>query len=218
MKISCERCSAQYDLDENRIPASGMTMKCPACLHQFTVRKSAAATVPTMPKPPAPPVAAPPPKPPKREIELSTYHADEGPTPLPDAAPGMLPPDPDEIDLPAPKASAGGIDLPAPKGSGRMPASPPPKPPAAKTHPSVPRIPPPIPLDHGPDAISVPTDGWPGADEIDLHIRTVVVGHDISGARGCASAAATVQVDTSLGSSDLVEILATIRRSVGNSC
>src|SRR3569832_643626 len=123
MKITCERCSAQYDLDENRIPPSGMTMKCHACLHQFTVRRSGS-TAPVMPKPPAPPVAAPPPKPKSLEIELSTFGEDEGP-PLPDAAPGMLPPGPDESDLPAPKAavtpglpapkSAANIDLPAPK-------------------------------------------------------------------------------------------------------
>jgi predicted Zn finger-like uncharacterized protein len=169
MKISCERCSAQYDLDENRIPPSGMSMKCPACLHQFTVRKSGVATIPTMPKPPAPPVAAPPPKPPKREIELSSFHEDEGPTPLPENVPGMIAPNPDEIDLPAPKESGrGGIDLPAPKSGSRMPAIPPPKPPAAATQPSLPRVPPPIPVDRGADAISVPTGGWPGADEIDL--------------------------------------------------
>src|SRR5438477_12921582 len=87
MKITCERCSAQYDLDENRIPPSDMTMKCPACLHAFIVRRdSAAATVPSipaMPKPPAPE----PPKP--REIELSSFGDDEGPTQLPPAAPGL---------------------------------------------------------------------------------------------------------------------------------
>jgi len=72
MKISCERCSAQYDLDENRIPPSGMMMKCPACLHQFTVRRGGGvSTIPTMPKPPVPPPTPPTPKPAKREIELS---------------------------------------------------------------------------------------------------------------------------------------------------
>src|SRR4051812_14810736 len=46
MKITCESCSAQYDLDDSRIPSSGLTMKCPACLHSFTVRKGAAAPPP----------------------------------------------------------------------------------------------------------------------------------------------------------------------------
>lgn len=168
MKISCERCSAQYDLDENRIPPSGMMMKCPACLHQFTVRRSGA-TVPTMPKPPVAP-APPPPKPPaKREIELSTFHADEGPTPLPDAAPGMIaPPNPDEIDLPAPKDTSG-PELPAPKSASRPRAIPPPKPPAMPAGAGAARIPPPpIPLDRGPDAISIARQSGPGPDEIDL--------------------------------------------------
>ena len=131
MKISCERCSAQYDLDENRIPPSGMTMKCPACLHQFTVRRggSAAPTVPTMPKPPAPAPPPTPKSPPKREIELSSFHEDEGPTPLPSAAPGLIAPDPDEIDLPAPK-DVSAPELPAPKAPSRPPAIPPPRPPA----------------------------------------------------------------------------------------
>ena len=166
MKISCERCSAQYDLDENRIPPSGMTMKCPACLHQFTVRKSGA-TLPTMPKPPVP-AAAPPPKPPaKREIELSTFHADEGPTPLPDAAPGMIAPNPDEIDLPAPKDTSA-PELPAPKSASRPPAIPPPRPPAIPLAAGPRSAPPAIPLDRGPDPISISRQSGPGPDEIDL--------------------------------------------------
>jgi predicted Zn finger-like uncharacterized protein len=88
MKIGCEKCGAQYDLDEARIPASGMMMKCPACLNQFKVTKpGAAAAAPAPAK--------------KREIALSPMHEHDE-TPLPDDAPGMVPPD--EIDLPAPKA------------------------------------------------------------------------------------------------------------------
>src|SRR5438874_1156325 len=133
MKIQCERCSAQYDLDENRIPPSGMTMKCPACLHTLVVKRNGAA--PAMPKPPAEP-APPPPKP--REIELSSFADDEGPTQLPPAAPGLEIPTtsaftPDEIDLPAPvdpDHERDVIDLPAPKAAGRSPAIRPPRPPA----------------------------------------------------------------------------------------
>jgi predicted Zn finger-like uncharacterized protein len=173
MKISCERCSAQYDLDENRIPPSGMTMKCPACLHQFTVRRSGS-TAPAMPKPPTPPLPVPAPKP--REIELSNFSDDEGPTPLPDAAPGMLPPNPDEIDLPGLRdESATGSDLPAPKASSRGPSIPPPKPPTAKA--PVARMPPPIPPPTPPpsprearrsDSPSSSRQSGPGPDDIDL--------------------------------------------------
>src|SRR5205823_4454279 len=60
MKITCESCSAQYDLDDNRIPPSGLLMKCPACLHSFTVKKG------------TPAAAAPPARPPVSEgIALS---------------------------------------------------------------------------------------------------------------------------------------------------
>src|SRR6185312_4944332 len=163
MKISCERCSAQYDLDENRIPPSGMTMKCPACLHQFTVRKSGA-TVPTMPKPPIPAAAPPPPKP--REIELSNFTEDEGPTPLPDAAPGLVAPNPDEIDLPAPK-EANAPDLPAPKSASRGTPIAPPKIPGI----APPKAPPPIPVQRDPrpdSSVSIARHSGPGPDDIDL--------------------------------------------------
>jgi predicted Zn finger-like uncharacterized protein len=167
MKISCERCSAQYDLDENRIPPSGMMMKCPACLHQFTVRRGGAtSTAPTMPKPPVPP-PAPPPKPPKREIELSSFDDDEGPTPLPDAAPGMVAPGPDEIDLPAPKDTST-PDLPAPKGGARVTSIAPPKPPPSPRSVAPPRAPPPVPIERSDSAISISRDRGPGPDDIDL--------------------------------------------------
>lgn len=102
MKILCESCSAQYDLDESRIPPSGMMMKCPACLHQFKVTRTAASS-PALAKP--------------REIDLSPLHEVEQ-TPLPEDAPGMVapkrsaPPPPgvpvaahEEAELPAPKAA-----------------------------------------------------------------------------------------------------------------
>jgi len=43
MKIICESCAAQYDVDEGRVPASGLHMKCPACLHEFVVQRASAA-------------------------------------------------------------------------------------------------------------------------------------------------------------------------------
>ena len=185
MKISCERCSAQYDLDENRIPPSGMQMKCPACLHTFVVRRSGAQAGP--PPMPAPPVAVAPPAtaaPKKREIELSTFGDDEGPTPLPASAPGMIAPPPDEIDLPAPKDYST-ADLPAPKAVSRVPTIAPPKPPTpprvamgpAKKPPPVPIEPEPT-LDDSALSIARPTFGV-GPDEIDLPAPVDVRGRDI---------------------------------------
>lgn len=89
MKVSCESCGAQYDLDDSRIPPSGITMKCPACLHQFKVTRAGAAA----PPPPAPP--------PKREIALSSM--DEVDLPAPKAAvPPPMPPKPPKPPKPPP--------------------------------------------------------------------------------------------------------------------
>src|SRR4051812_31987534 len=99
MKITCESCNAQYDLDESRIPASGVQMKCPACLHQFTVRKPGAGA------PPPPPREAGP-----KEIALSDL--DEDLTPLPPDAPGMAAPL--KAAVPTIALSDSEVDLPAP--------------------------------------------------------------------------------------------------------
>jgi predicted Zn finger-like uncharacterized protein len=110
MKITCESCSAQYDLDDSRIPASGMSMKCPACLHTFEVRRQPAQAA-AAPEPP--PAAA-------ASIALS----DEGIALSID----------DEIDLPAPKETEL-TDLPAPKAAGKSLVPPPRPPPAPKLPP-----------------------------------------------------------------------------------
>ncbi|HEX4458235.1 MAG TPA: tetratricopeptide repeat protein, partial [Polyangia bacterium] len=167
MKITCERCSAQYDLDESRIPPSGMMMKCPACLHSFAVRRQSSSGMPAVP--PAPVVSNPPPR--KREIEVSTFEDDEGPTVLPPSAPGMIALDgPGDIDLPAPKEDF--IDLPAPKERSRKPSIPPPRQRTATNPPPRPKVPTPAPFehDHTYDETAFPSGPLPGLgpDEIDL--------------------------------------------------
>src|SRR4051812_18036582 len=108
MKITCESCAAQYDLDESRIPPSGVQMKCPACLHQFLVKKPAAAGA-------APAAAA------RKEIALS--EVDDDVTPLPPDLPGMAPPAPEKSQPSIALADLDGMDLPAPKkASGSAPA------------------------------------------------------------------------------------------------
>jgi predicted Zn finger-like uncharacterized protein len=132
MKIRCESCSAEYDLDESRIPPSGVQMKCPACLHQFLVKKPSAA----------------PASPPRKEIELS--HVGDDVTPLPPDVPGMsAPPTQREIPLAAvtgehaPKRpSFDDADLPAPKATREEPELPAPKRPSQRTSP-VPAMAPP---------------------------------------------------------------------------
>lgn len=37
VKVECESCKAPYQVDERRIPAGGLKMRCPKCGHSFTV-------------------------------------------------------------------------------------------------------------------------------------------------------------------------------------
>jgi predicted Zn finger-like uncharacterized protein len=39
VKISCPNCSAAYELDDARVPPSGLSIKCPKCKNPFTVHK-----------------------------------------------------------------------------------------------------------------------------------------------------------------------------------
>ncbi len=43
MKITCPSCGASYNVDDSRIPANGMTMRCPKCSHSFRVMPDGAA-------------------------------------------------------------------------------------------------------------------------------------------------------------------------------
>ena len=56
MKITCDKCNALYDVDDCRIPAEGLTMKCPRCQASFVVRR-AAAPAPAAPAPAGAPAA-----------------------------------------------------------------------------------------------------------------------------------------------------------------
>jgi cellulose synthase operon protein C len=42
MKVRCEKCEAEYNIDENRIPAEGLQVKCPRCAVMFLVSKGEA--------------------------------------------------------------------------------------------------------------------------------------------------------------------------------
>jgi predicted Zn finger-like uncharacterized protein len=67
MKITCEKCSAHYEVDDSRIPASGLTMKCPRCMASLTIKKPGSVDdgwgLDLDAVPPAPPPVAPPPPP-----------------------------------------------------------------------------------------------------------------------------------------------------------
>ncbi|MDP9033555.1 MAG: zinc-ribbon domain-containing protein [Myxococcota bacterium] len=41
LKVECESCKAPYQIDERRVPASGLKMRCPRCGHSFVVTATA---------------------------------------------------------------------------------------------------------------------------------------------------------------------------------
>ena len=39
VKVECESCKAPYSIDERRIPAAGLRVRCPKCTKTFVVKK-----------------------------------------------------------------------------------------------------------------------------------------------------------------------------------
>lgn len=44
LRVQCEQCKAPYQVDERRVPAGGLKMRCPKCSHTFVVRVEAGAS------------------------------------------------------------------------------------------------------------------------------------------------------------------------------
>jgi cellulose synthase operon protein C len=138
VKVECDGCKAPYQIDEKRIPASGLKMRCPKCGTNILVTKPGAGDdLPAVAAPKAAPGS--PPKPPPRPPP-------KGPPPVPKAAAKPAGPGFGEIDLmvdlpapDAPDAGADEADLPAiampsdlpavrPGAPPRVPGRPPPPP------------------------------------------------------------------------------------------
>src|SRR5258706_3781071 len=51
LKVECESCKAPYQIDERRVPPTGLKMRCPKCGHSFVVKSPTAAGAPEPPKP-----------------------------------------------------------------------------------------------------------------------------------------------------------------------
>ena len=109
IKVECEFCKAPYDIDERRLPATGMKMRCPKCGQSFQVMPPGGAAAATPAAPAAPPAPkgtmlgmggvgarpAPPPPSPMKPPILSK----------PPAAGASLPSAPGNIDVPDLKPS-----------------------------------------------------------------------------------------------------------------
>ncbi len=120
IKVSCPSCDAAYDVDEKRLPANGLRMRCPKCEESFqvhrdgTTAKSGGGASPGSMKPPRR-------KP--TQVGLGPNMPPPGPPQPPARAgapkqPSDLPKPAEELDLPAP-FEGGYADLPAPKSGGR---------------------------------------------------------------------------------------------------
>ena len=131
LKVECESCKAPYQIDERRVPAAGLKMRCPKCGHSFVVKSpSAAGAAPaagpapaapaapriakTMeapapkPPPPAPVIARPPPPAPKQSLPMALMAGDlDLPSPAADL-PVAVPP---RAGPPAIQKRAGGATI-----------------------------------------------------------------------------------------------------------
>ena len=89
LKVECESCKAPYQIDERRVPAAGLKMRCPKCGHSFVVKNpGAAAGAPPTAAPPAPPA---PPRVVARPPEAGPARPPPPPPPKPAAAPSAKP-------------------------------------------------------------------------------------------------------------------------------
>jgi len=176
IKVACISCENPYELDERRLPPSGLKMKCPKCGTSFLVfpdgRTDVAPAAPAKPLAPMPP--RPPPPPPKpRPATVSLDDADAE-------------------DLPAPvgaKAPMGDIDLPAPRGA--RPVVAPPKPGRSEPEDLPARV-----------GAAVPAPrGMLGGDELDLPAPRAAArpalddGLDLPAPRGMAAPSSALDID-----------------------
>jgi cellulose synthase operon protein C len=126
MRVACPHCQASYNVDDRRIPVSGLNVRCPKCQNAFPVRKAAegsrvASTAVPLPAP------APARKPEGQgAVPLSGLEAAAIPSPLapPPAAPVIAPPPPRAAGLDL-AADGPAVPLPEPSGGGPLPAPPP---------------------------------------------------------------------------------------------
>ncbi len=122
LKVECESCKAPYQVDERRVPPTGLKMRCPKCGHTFLVSdpsKGAADAAPgALPRPPPPKKAT--------MVGLAPKPAPAKPAAAPPAAAAQKPQIPavdSDAALPALKPAAPKL---APAARQAAPAAPPP--------------------------------------------------------------------------------------------
>ncbi len=148
MQVACPSCSAEYPVDERRLPASGLKMRCPKCGSRFHVHADGRVEDAAPARPLAPSVPKPQSIPRPRSVPRPG--APKVPKPPGVSAPAGVFGGDEELDLPAPRGAApkppaaadSGLDLPAP----RRPKKPiaPPLPPAGAPAPKRRPLAPPV--------------------------------------------------------------------------
>jgi predicted Zn finger-like uncharacterized protein len=138
LKVECESCKAPYQVDERRVPPTGLKMRCPKCGHTFLVTDPSKGAAPAAgaggaPKPP--PVKKP------TMVGVGVFGAGGAPPAAPPAPAPVAPVMDDDLALPAVKA--------APPKAPPLPGKP-----TAPAMPAAPAGPPPVNL--------------PGLDDLDL--------------------------------------------------
>jgi predicted Zn finger-like uncharacterized protein len=137
LKVECESCKAPYQVDERRVPPTGLKMRCPKCGHTFLV------TDPSKGAAPAGPGQAPADRPKMKQtmVGVGAFGAGGKPPPavakLAGPAPAAPPPATfddglDGLALPAVRSAAPKVAKAAPA----QPAPPPPAPAAAAAPPT----------------------------------------------------------------------------------
>uniref|UniRef100_A0A7C6AFL9 Zinc finger/thioredoxin putative domain-containing protein n=1 Tax=candidate division WOR-3 bacterium TaxID=2052148 RepID=A0A7C6AFL9_UNCW3 len=66
MIVECSSCHSKYNVDESKIPATGVKVKCPKCQNVILIKKEIPKPIPETPRvdfPPPPPKVEPPPAP-----------------------------------------------------------------------------------------------------------------------------------------------------------
>ncbi|NOZ87773.1 MAG: tetratricopeptide repeat protein [Deltaproteobacteria bacterium] len=124
MRVVCERCNAQYTIDDKRVPASGLKIKCPKCMHTFEVKRGQEFSTPPLPPSPSQVETATfsPPVPSGGRTEPAGDAADAAKA-VSRAGPPPGPADLDldlDLDLPSPE-SLGGKSIPKNKDQAQVP-------------------------------------------------------------------------------------------------
>jgi cellulose synthase operon protein C len=105
LKVECESCKAPYQVDERRVPPTGLKMRCPKCGHTFLVTDPSKGAAP-----PAAAGAAPADRPKMKQtmVGVGAFGPGGKPPPMPakPGAPSAAPPFDDGLALPAVKQSA----------------------------------------------------------------------------------------------------------------